>query len=473
MNTLYLCAPEVVCFDNDNGVFIPEKWAYEGLAQLEEQMVVANLVHRDFENEIADYGDVVNANRPGEFKVRRKNDSTTSLDKQDASAAKVPVKLNQWFYNSFVIKDGEQSMSFKDLVKVYLVPSVRVIARSVDRAVLGHFHKFLGGPSQRAGRLQNLASDTSHQVVLEAREKLNSNNAPIDANRHLVLSSMSETALLMNDLFIKADTRGDGGTALQEAKLGRILGFNTWLAQNVPYCNPLTADTVAGSVTSATPAGTTGAIAVPVSGYVVSAGEYVVLAGNDQPTVATAATGTTDTATITLDEALKYDVAASAVATVYKKCAVKGAYIAGHIDKIEVDGFTASKPPKVGQMVSFGTGSSRHTYTVIESEAGESCQQILLDRPLEANVADNADVFPGPAGAFNLAFQREALALVTRPLAIPNAALGVASGIGVYNDIAMRVSMQYSIDAGGTVVNCDILAGVKELDTNLAVVLLG
>jgi len=51
--------------------------------------------------------------------------------------------------------------------------------------------------------------------------------------------------------------------------------------------------------------------------------------------------------------------------------------------------------------------------------------------------------------------------------------MGVLSHVGVYNDIAMRVSMQYDIQEGGTVVNLDILAGVAVLDENLCCVLLG
>ena len=75
-----------------------------------------------------------------------------------------------------------------------------------------------------------------------------------------------------------------------------------------------------------------------------------------------------------------------------------------------------------------------------------------MDRPLDNAVNATDKCFPGPAGALNLAFHRNAIALVTRPLAIPNNAMGVLSHVGVYNDIAMRVSMQYSIANGGTVV---------------------
>jgi len=47
------------------------------------------------------------------------------------------------------------------------------------------------------------------------------------------------------------------------------------------------------------------------------------------------------------------------------------------------------------------------------------------------------------------------------------------SGNAVYNNVAMRVNMQYDQSLGGTKVNCDLLAGVAVLDSNLAVVMLG
>ena len=97
---------------------------------------------------------------------------------------------------------------------------------------------------------------------------------------------------------------------------------------------------------------------------------------------------------------------------------------------------------------------------------------MILDRPLDV-ARERPAAFPGPAGAMNLAFHRNALALVTRPLALPNNAIGVLSHVGVYNDIAMRVSMQYDGKAQGTRVTLDMLCGYAVLDTNLACPLLG
>ena len=468
MNKLYHLVVAAVCYANDNTAFIPSIWSQYGLAILEENMVMANLVHRDFENEVREFGDTVNTRRPGTFQIRRKTDATT-LTQQDANATNVQVKLDQWFYTSFVIKDGERTKSFQDLVTVYLLPGMQTIARGVDRAVLGQIHKFLRAPGNRSGRLNAMDGSNSSDFLIEADQHLNENLA-YPGDRRLVIGAASNAALLKNAQFISAEKRGDGGNALENARLGRILGFDTFMAQNVPSSNG-SGDTLAGTITAAKAAGTAASMACTIAGYSVNVGEFVNVAGNDQPTYATAKTFSTDTTAVTLNEALKYATGALAVATVYKKCDVKGAYAAGYSEGIVVDGWTVA--PKVGQLVAFN-GGTRHTYTIIESYLSNSGEQtLILDRPLEYLVADNDLAFPGPAGTFNWCFHRDAVALVTRPLALPNQAMGVMADVATHNNVSMRVTMQYDIQSGGTVVNLDILGGVALLDVNLCVPLLG
>ena len=470
MNPLYLLNVFVACFDNDNDAFIPELWAQEGLRILEENMVAAGMVHRDFQDEIAEFGDVVNTRRPGQFAIRRKTDAD-DISTQDAVALNVQVPLDQHIYTSFIIRDGEASKSFQDLATAYMLPSMQNIARAVDRAVLGRVHGFLGSPSGRAGRLNGITSTNSKDFVLEARQILNDNKVPIQG-RNLILSTGAETALLNNELFIAADKRGDGGTALENARLGRIFGFDSFMDQNVNYTQVGSGDEATGTVTNAGTAGTTASQTVSITGHEVAVGEFVNIAGNDQPTYATAATvGAGDTTAVTLHEATKYDTSAGAVIAAYAKCDVNGAYAAGYSKAINVDGFTNA--PQVGQLIAFGTGVGRKTYTVIESEAGAGgSQDLYLDRPLDAALADDDLAFPGPSGSLNWAMHRECLALVTRPLALPSSQLGVMAATASYNNVGMRVTMQYNSIKQGTVVTMDVLGGVAELDNRLATVLL-
>lgn len=471
MTTLYL-NPVVSLYANDNDAMIPEIWANMGLAILEENMVAAALVHRDFSPEVAQFGDVVNTRRPGQFKIRRKGDNDPVVG-QDAITNNVRVPLDQHFYTNFTIKDGEASKSFQDLVDIHLLPGMQNIARAIDRAILGRVHGFL---ANTVGQLGGLTGANARDVMLAAREKLNENKAFFNG-RHLVVSPASETSLLKanNDLFLGADKRGDDGTALREASLGRLLGFDVWMDQNVSSVRAVDLDTVEGVTDSAYSAGEAGSLDVTVTGYNTVVGEYVVVEGDQQPTFATAAVQAAgDTDEVTLNQALVYDVASGAAVTVYKSAAANGAYAAGENKAIYVDGYTAGKYPRVGQLLAIGTGASRRVYTIIESEdAGANGRAVLLDRPLELAVANDDPVFPGPAGSLNWAFHREALALVSRPLALPASDMGVRAQVAVHNDVSMRVTMQYDIAQQGTVVTLDLLAGVAVLDTDLGCVVLG
>ena len=211
-----------------------------------------------------------------------------------------------------------------------------------------------------------------------------------------------------------------------------------------------------------------------VSAYQVVVGEYIWIESEAQLHEVKVVVGaTTD---VTLVDPFVNTVANGADAVIYKCCDVNGAYASGYSKKILLDGYAASKGPAVGQILSFGTsnGSDRHTYTVIEVEAVNTTSgYVLLDRPISAALADNDLAFPGPKGSVNLAFHRDAIALVSRPLALPDTSLGVRTAVGAYNDVAMRVAMQYNITSQGTIVTLDLLCGVKVLDTNLGCILLG
>jgi len=135
---MFLTKTSLTCFandfDTDDRAWNPEVWASETLMLTEENMVIAGLVYTDFEDEIKDFGDVVNTRLPGKFIAERKgpNDDVTI---QDATATKVPVPLDQHFHTSFLIRDGQESKSFKDLVKEYLTPAAQSLATATDKLV--------------------------------------------------------------------------------------------------------------------------------------------------------------------------------------------------------------------------------------------------------------------------------------------------------------------------------------------------
>ena len=74
-----------------------------------------------------------------------------------------------------------------------------------------------------------------------------------------------------------------------------------------------------------------------------------------------------------------------------------------------------------------------------------------------------------PVTYHNLAFHRDAMALVVRPLPQPPANMGVVSSIFVKDDIAMRFTAAWSQRDMATVVVLDLLYGVKTLRSEAVV----
>jgi hypothetical protein len=128
---------------------------------------------------------------------------------------------------------------------------------------------------------------------------------------------------------------------------------------------------------------------------------------------------------------------------------------------------------QVGQLITIGTSNVKYVVMDVDVTTSGTETLILLDRPLEAAIVDNAVIHYGPeGGGFNMAFHRNALTLAVRPLALPRSGAGAISGLGRMNGATMRVVITYDGNKQGHLVTLDFLAGIKVLDTPLGAVTL-
>jgi hypothetical protein len=453
-----LAQPYQTRYDNDVDALTPEVWAHESIAFLEENMVIGQLVHRDYSDEIAKMGDTVNIDKPADFKAKRKgvNDDVTI---QDANASNVPVKLDQHIHTSFLIRDGEESVAIESLVDKYLEPALIAQARLLDQVLLGQTVQFV---NNSYGTLGGLTGSNAKESILGVRKILNTNKAHM-SNRHMIWTVEGETAALNTDLFLTADKVGDDGTALREASLGRKLGFNHFMSQN---SSEFVDSASIGEVAVNKIGGySKGATEIDIDGTEagdITANMWVKIEGVVYRVLSNVA------GTMTLTTGLKTPVADDAVVSGFAAGAVNNAsgYAAGFGKYIAVDGAASYE---VGQFISFGNLAGAAAYSIVDVEG----DTLMLDRPLEAAIVDDQVVNVAPGGSYNFAFHRNSLALVTRPLAMPKTGTGALSAIVSHNGYVMRATITYNGTKQGHLVTLDMLAGVKVLDTDLGAVLLG
>lgn len=113
-------------------VMVPETWASAAAALLNYHLVGCKYITRDCDDTcVANYDDVVNIRAPGPFRTRRHRDDDI-LSFNDANFRNIQVPLNQQWYASFVIKDGEGHKTFEDLKTFHLIPAMQAVALSME-----------------------------------------------------------------------------------------------------------------------------------------------------------------------------------------------------------------------------------------------------------------------------------------------------------------------------------------------------
>lgn len=457
-------------YANDFSVLNPTIWANEAINRLTPNMIISNLIARDFDTKVAKFGDVVNAYVPGTFEMTRKVALCDDVQFQDGSGTSIQVALNQWPQVGFLICDGEEDRSFFDLVENNLGPAVQAFAEGIDRIVGAQVYQFLDNV---AGHLGAIDDSNIKDYLLEARQVMNLNNVPL-GGRVMLLTPSTETEALKLDNMMTADKIGDDGTALREAILGRRYGWTLAMTQTQPEITAgQTARTADVNNAAGYAAGSTSIIFDGGSGA-FTAGMWVTIAGDDTPQQVTAVGGGTNGTPLTISPGLRRFVADNAVITGLLPGAVDlvAGYAIKYVGDIHVDGFAVA--PQLGQGLTFGTSTTVYTIISVVSTGGTD-YDIQLDKPLAAAIVDDTTVNLLPAGKYNFGLMRNAFTLVNRPPPTPRAGTGAASKVVIdpVNRLSIRVTISYDAVKQAHRVVLDTFIGVGVLSRDLGVVMLG
>lgn len=440
---------------NDNTALIPQIWSAESILLLWKELQMARLVYTNFKNEVAVKGQIINVPKPPKYTSNRTNQKDRVTD-QDATVDNVQIALNQNFDVSFIIKDEEESLTERDLIEFHLPSAIRAIAESVETLVSSERFNFM--PNQ----IGQLGQGYSRSLDVDLRTKMSNMKIP-KADRYMVHSPTVGGALLKDGDLPFAYALGDEGTALRSGNIGRLNGIQHIETNAFEVFEDT--DTIETAIDNPTgyPAGTT-SFTIDVLGSAPTVGSYLTIAGDMTPLRVTSST----TTSVTVATGTRFAVADGAVVTIHVPFLVNNVagYDYGHISNLTVDGRT--EPVISGYPLSAGG----KYYGAIDTDASPlSTTNLNLTRPLETALSNNDPIGVLPSGDYSLAFIKEAIALVTRPMKMPRTG-NVKGSVQSIEGISVRVTMSDDHTARGTRVIVDVLCGVKTLDTDKGVLVL-
>lgn len=449
---------------NSLSALIPEFWAQEALMILEERLVAAGLVNRNYEATLQEYGDTVNVHKPASFVATRKDDGV-AVTTQDATVDTVAVKLDQWNQVSFLIRDREASLSFKELIPMFVERAARALAKRLDELVVTQAYKFMHN------RVGHFGTALTESTLISLREKMNTLMWPED-QRYFLCTPGMEADLLKVDKFSKVNESGTS-EALRMGAIGQLYGINSFMSQMMPvltFCGDTVTDTV--NLTAGYGVGDTTIILDDTTGFV--AGMWCTLAGDATPQLITAVDASD--VTITISPGLTAAVADGATVTGYVAETVNespSGYSAAYARAITMDTTGTAFSPR-GCVSVWSSGATCETVQKYGLVGTPTTTSWLFETALQAALADGASLFPVPPGEYGFAFNPNAITLVTRSLATPMAGTGVQTAIATSpNGLALRAQISYDSEYQQHRITLDMLNGVKVLDNDLGITVFG
>jgi hypothetical protein len=234
-----------------NVLLTPSVIAREALMILQNNIVASDLVYRDVASEFtgAKVGDTITVRRPASFTA---NEFTSSVSVQNISEGNTTLQLEKHFDVSFEVTSKELSLSLEDFSTQILQPAVIAMAQGVDSYLLSKYveiNQFVGTAGDAPDSLADLA------LVDKA---LNDAQVPL-IGRNAVVNTQAKADMMGIEAIVRADARGDAGTALREASMGRVMGLDWYMSQNV---KSHTAGVPGGTPTAT---GTAGAFSITVA----------------------------------------------------------------------------------------------------------------------------------------------------------------------------------------------------------------
>jgi hypothetical protein len=194
--------------------------AADALPALVGNLVMGNLVNRDYEPTLAQAGDTVNVPIPPTLVANNIAEGGT-VQTQNPSLGNAQIVLNTHCEATFQIPDVTKVLAVPDLLQVYMRPAVVALAERIESDLLGLYAGFSSNtPVGTAG------SSITEATVDAAETALFGAKVPAREPKYLIVDAGTYSNLRQIPRFSEFQTAGDAGLrALVNGTIGKIKDF--------------------------------------------------------------------------------------------------------------------------------------------------------------------------------------------------------------------------------------------------------
>jgi hypothetical protein len=202
--------------------------AVDALPALMGNLVMGNLVNRDFEPTLSQAGDTVNVPIPPAL-VANNIAEGGSVITQNPSLGNAQIVLNTHAEATFQIPDVTKILASPDLLKLYMQPAVIALAEKIESDLLGLYSQFTANTPVGTGGsvITEAALDSAETALFQAK-------VPASQQKFLVVDPSTYSSLRQITRFSEYQTAGEAGLrALIDGSIGKLKDFYVFRSQFV------------------------------------------------------------------------------------------------------------------------------------------------------------------------------------------------------------------------------------------------
>jgi hypothetical protein len=200
--------------------------AADALPALMGNLVMGNLVNRDFEPSLAKAGDTVNVPVPPTLTANNLAQGGTVVT-QNPNLGNAQIVLNTHAEATFQIPDAAKAMAVPDVLRSYMEPAVVALAEKVETDLLALATSFTANTALGAA-----GTAVTEDLIDQAETALFNAKVPASMQKNLVVDAATYSALRMNPRFSEYSRAGEAGLkTLIEGNIGRLKDFFVFRSQ--------------------------------------------------------------------------------------------------------------------------------------------------------------------------------------------------------------------------------------------------
>ncbi|MBQ8556289.1 MAG: hypothetical protein IJ438_10525 [Clostridia bacterium] len=207
--------------------FIPQVWSARLQENLHKAMVFGQLCNRNYEGDIAQWGDTVHINNLTDITVKAYDPTVDIDDPEQLSGGDTTLTIDHGAYYNFYINDVDAAQARVDLMDAAMRSAAYRLADDTEQYILSVIRK--GAGSLLTGAIPSESAGGIYGLIVSVKTLLDNKNVP-RIGRKLILPAAVEGMLLMDSRFVTGSAAA--ADRLAEGSVARAAGFDIYIS---PY----------------------------------------------------------------------------------------------------------------------------------------------------------------------------------------------------------------------------------------------